>query len=129
MIGADTNILVRFLVRDEPNQAEKVRTLLKNGEVLFVNQVVLSELYWVLVKVYGYSKFDFIIAVDALLETEGFQFFDNDVVRLALTDYIHSSAGFVDCLINRLNKTRVSGTLTFDKKAAGLKGMKLLDLE
>lgn len=126
MKGADTNLIVRFLVKDEENQARKVKQLLDEGEILFINDVMLSELYWVLVHVYDYSKNDFLIAVDALLYMKNIRFFDKQVVRDSLADYIHSTSGFVDCLIHQINNKRELTTLTFDKKAARLENMQLV---
>lgn len=126
MTGADTNLVVRFLVRDNELQAQKVKKLLDEGQVLYINEVVLSELYWVLVHVYGYSKNDFVRAVDALLETKGFLFFNGGTVRRTLADYIHSTAGFSDCLIHQLNCNETLETLTYDKAASRLKNMKLM---
>lgn len=127
MKGADTNLIVRFLVKDEEHQAWKVKQLLDEDEVLFINNVVLSELYWVLIHVYEYSKNDFVIALDALLEMRNIRFFDRGVVAAALADYIHSNIGFVDCLIHQINNNRGFKTLTFDQKASRLKNMQLVN--
>lgn len=116
MKGADTNLIVRFLVKDEENQAQKVKHLLDDGEILFINNVVLFELYWVLIHVYNYSKNDFVIALDALLDMRNIRFPDHGEVSAALGDYIHSNVGFVDCLIHRINKNRDLNTLTLIKK-------------
>ena len=59
MIGAETNILVRFLVRDVEDQARKVMKLFEDGEKIFINQVVIVELYWMLINVYDYPKMIF----------------------------------------------------------------------
>lgn len=126
MKGADTNLILRFLVKDEVEQAGKVKQLLDEGEILFINTVVLSELYWVLIHVYEYSKNDFIVALDALLELRNIRFFNNNVVSAALADYIHSKNEFSDCLIHQINKNDGLNTLTFDKKAARLENMKLV---
>jgi len=52
MLGIDTNILVRFLVRDDEVQFEKARKLIHReiaaGRRVFVNQLVLMEAEWVL---------------------------------------------------------------------------------
>ncbi len=126
MTGADTNLVVRFLTRDIENHAQKVKEKLDEGERFYINEIVLAEMYWVLVHVYGYSKNDFIRAIDVLLETEGFHFFDSTVVRHALADYIHTTVEFSDCLIHRINSHQKLITLTFDRKASRLERMKLL---
>jgi len=126
MIGADTNLIVRFLVRDNEEQAQKVRTKLKEGAELYINEVMLSELYWVLTKVYKYSDDEFGRAVYKLTETEGFRFFDNQVVKDALNNFMTTPAGFTDALICCINRHKNLNTLTFDEKASRLDGMKLL---
>ena len=51
MVGIDTNVLVRFLVRDDGAQFEKARRLIKReigaGADLFVSLMVLLETEWV----------------------------------------------------------------------------------
>lgn len=126
MIGADTNLVVRFLTRDIEEQAQKVKSLLEKGEKLYINETVLTELYWVLTNVYDYSKNEFIQALDQMTNTEGFVFFDGQIINASIADFIDSSAGFSDCLIHQLNTSKDLKTLTFDKKASKLKGMKLV---
>lgn len=126
MIGADTNLVVRFLTRDIEEQAQKVKSLLEKGEILYINETVLTELYWVLTNVYDYPKSKFIQAIDQITNTEGFVFFDDQIINASIADFINSPAGFNDCLIHQTNKARGYKTLTLDKKASKLKGMKLL---
>jgi predicted nucleic-acid-binding protein len=47
--AVDTNVLVRFLTEDEPEQAARARNLFESGTV-FVPLTVLLETYWVLHK-------------------------------------------------------------------------------
>lgn len=127
MIGADTNTIIRFLVRDNEEQAQKVKQILEEGETLYLSQVVLSEIYYVLTTAYKFSDPDFIKAIDKLLEIEGFEFFDDQVVKNIIRDFIKSNADFEDCMIHQINASQNLQTLTFDKKASKLKGMKLLE--
>ncbi|MEO9885209.1 MAG: type II toxin-antitoxin system VapC family toxin [Balneola sp.] len=126
MIAADTNILARFLIRDIEDQAQKVKMLVDNGTTFFINAVVVSELSWVIQKIYGYTKEEFVWAIDFLFETEGFIFFDQNVVKKALSAYLTETADFSDCLINQINLNEGLETITFDKKASKLSGMQLL---
>ena len=126
MIGADTNVLVRLIINDLPDQAQKVNRLLNDGLDLYVNEVVVSELYWVLTSIYKFNKNEFIEAVDDLIETQGIIFSNVEMITQALTFFVNSSADFTDCLINAINQAQQIKTLTFDKKASKLSGMKLL---
>ena len=64
MLGIDTNVLVRFLVRDNEVQFEKARKLIKRevaaGRRVFVSQLVLLETEWVLRSRYGLPKIEII---------------------------------------------------------------------
>ena len=66
-ITADTNVLVRALVQDEPDQARAASALLAQAELVAVPLPVLCELVWVLRRVYRFSASDCIGAIEALL--------------------------------------------------------------
>jgi predicted nucleic acid-binding protein len=55
VLAIDTNIVVRFLVRDEPEQAAKARALLEAQDVLLISSVLL-ESEWVLRNAYGLAR-------------------------------------------------------------------------
>jgi len=117
MIGADTILLVRFLVKDVEDQAEQVKSILDEGGTIYINVIVLFELWWVLGNVYGYTKNEIILVIDLLLESEGIVFFDAGVVRKSLAEYIHSSDDFSSCLIHNLNRQQGIETLTMDDES------------
>ncbi len=55
MIGLDTNVLVRFLVQDEPRQAARADSLMAQLSPTspgYLSTVVLVETYWVLRSAY-----------------------------------------------------------------------------
>ena len=60
MLGIDTNILVRFLVRDDERQSEKARKLIRRevvaGRSVFVSRLVLLETEWVLRSRYDLNR-------------------------------------------------------------------------
>jgi len=60
MIGLDTNILVRYIVRDDKKQASAATRLIESEcteeSPGFVSQLVLAELFWVLSRGYEYPK-------------------------------------------------------------------------
>jgi predicted nucleic-acid-binding protein len=45
--GLDTNVLVRYIVRDEPAQAARAARQLEQDERFLVGSIVLCELAWV----------------------------------------------------------------------------------
>jgi predicted nucleic acid-binding protein len=71
--GLDTNILVRYLTQDDPDQSGKVTRAMeeatRSGEPLFVNHIVLCELVWVLEAVYRLPKPKILSALEHILRT------------------------------------------------------------
>lgn len=127
MIGVDTNVLVRYLLRDDPLQFEKARRLIGrsigSGEPVLVSLLVLLETEWVLRSRYGLPKAQIVGALSALLETADVAFEDEPGVETALYTWKDGAADFADCLIGAHN-TRLgcSSTATFDTKASRLAG-------
>ena len=54
MLAVDTNVVVRYLVGDHPDQSERARALFREAQV-WVSSTVLLETAWVLGKTYGYK--------------------------------------------------------------------------
>ncbi len=130
MIALDTNVLVRYLVRDDVQQAEAARALLDSLTAErpgYVCREVTVELVWVLERAYGFARDRIATIVEELVATEGLVIEEaNDVARAALR-YRAAGAGFSDLMI--LAAAERSGAhplYTFDQKAARLKGVSLL---
>ena len=127
MLGIDTNVLVRFLVRDDESQFEKARKLIKRevtaGRRVFVSQLVLLEIEWVLRSRYDLSKVEIIAAISGLLDATDVQFEDEPAIEAALFVWKESTVDFADCLIGAQNKRLgCRATATFDLRAAKLSG-------
>ncbi|MBI5429480.1 MAG: type II toxin-antitoxin system VapC family toxin [Nitrosomonadales bacterium] len=127
MLGIDTNVLVRFLVRDDEVQFEKARKLIKRevaaGRRIFVNQLVLMETEWVLRSRYAVTKNQIIETISGLLNATDIQFEDEPSIEEALFIWKESAADFADCLIGAKNRRMgCRATTTFDGKAAKLPG-------
>lgn len=83
MVAIDTNVLVRWLVRDDETLATKADQLLgnaKNASVL-LDRIVLAELCYVLKSVYGYKKPDIARNIWALLNDGRFSVADRSLVE------------------------------------------------
>ena len=64
MLAVDTNIVVRYLTADDPEQFAKARALI-DGEDIFVCKTVLLETEWVLRRGYRFSRDRIIAALTA----------------------------------------------------------------
>ncbi len=127
MLGLDTNVLVRYLVQDEPQQCQKAKRLiareLAKGEPVLISLLVLLETEWVLRSRYELEKGLRLSTISALLDTADLTFEDEACIEQALYSWNDSTADFADCLIEARNRRLgCSGTATFDAKALTLAG-------
>ena len=131
MIAVDTNILVRYITNDDKEQSLLATTLLDSyigkEKSIFINNIVLCELVWVLVRGYKYQKEDIIKTLKLLLSSIEFEFENHELAFLAVIEYEKAEADFSDILIGLLNRYRnCSVTYSFDQKALKLKYFKKL---
>lgn len=127
MLGIDTNVLVRYLTRDDKSQYEKARRLIDRevakGEPVMVSLLVLLEVEWVLRSRYELAKLDILTAFSALLDTADLVFEDEPSVENAIYSWKDSAADFADCLIEARNRRLgCHATATFDAGALKLAG-------
>jgi len=127
MLGVDTNVLVRYLTRDDKSQYEKARRLIDRevakGEPVLVSLLVLLETEWVLRSRYELAKADIVTAFSALLDTTDLAFEDEPSVENAVYSWKDSAADFADCLIEARNRRLgCRATATFDGRALKLAG-------
>ena len=127
MLGIDTNVLVRYLVRDDQSQYERARRLthreVSTGEPVLVSLLVLLEMEWVLRSRYELAKPDIVAVFSSLLQTADLAFEDEPSVEHALYSWKNSLGEFSACLIDARNRQLgCRATTTFDRKALKLVG-------
>lgn len=127
MIGLDTNVLVRYLVKDHPTQwhdSKQVMDGLSPSEPGWISQVVLAELVWSLKKTYKLGKDRIIVVIETLLASRDILLEGAEMVQSALSLHRNTSAGFADCLL--WVSARNAGcrkVVTFDRIASRDLGM------
>ena len=131
MKALDTNVIVRYLVQDDPVQARKASSFIENAEDtgvrILLSNAVLCEMVWVLDSAYEYSKQEIDSALEKLLLTRTFQFEAKEIVWAALNDYRSANADFADCLIGQLHRSLgAEPTMTFDLSLRKLATFQLL---
>jgi predicted nucleic-acid-binding protein len=131
MAALDTNVLVRYLVRDDAKQlaiANKlIRTALAAGETLYVPITVTLELEWVLRANFEFSKEEVTHTLAHLLSASELSFESESAFEIALALYKKSNADFSDCMHIALAHIANEHPLwTFDRAASKIDGAKLL---
>lgn len=131
MRGFDTNVLVRYLVKDDPGQAAIVDRLIAQAvaeeEPVYINAIVLCEVVWVLESGYSYSRGQIADALEKLLLTQQFEFAERDEVWAALRRFKQGRADFADFLIGGMSLSNgCHRTTTFDRGLRNEDGFELL---
>ena len=140
MFAIDTNVLLRYLLRDDIKQANKAKKLIEGFDKVLVVDAVLVETIWVLKgKRYKLTKQQIIDTILVLFTEENIVFEDPYVVWSALKDYMLAQpikvkgkvklADFADALIinksikyGKINGFEVSPFYTFDRAALLIDG-------
>jgi predicted nucleic-acid-binding protein len=131
MIGLDTNVLVRYLTQDDPDQAARatqvVERELTEEAPGFIGVVVLVETAWVLQRLYRASAEEIRETVTDLLGSRAIVVENRDVVARALAILKQDSCGFADAIIaaSALN-AGCSKVISFDHGAVRA-GMRLVE--
>ena len=130
MIGLDTNVLVRYIMQDDPRQSPKASRLIEGltpQEPGYVPLVSVVELVWVLGSAYRLSRQQVAAALELLLRSKEIILDRADQVLQAQRRYKSGSADFADCLIERIaHEAGCTATMTFDAAAAKSAGMTLI---
>jgi predicted nucleic-acid-binding protein len=130
MIGLDTNVLVRYIMQDDPVQSPKANRLiesLSDSNTGYITVVSIIEIYWVLTSSYGLTGTQVSRALEAILRTRQFLVERADQVVRALRVFEDGKADFADCLIERsATSAGCTQVMTFDVGASKHAGMTLV---
>jgi predicted nucleic-acid-binding protein len=131
MRALDTNVLVRFLVRDDKRQAETVYKIFKQAEsdkeVLFVPLIIVLEIVWVLESVYNIPRQAILDSINELILMPILEFEAQSAILNFISSSRETKMDLSDLLI--AHSARFSGcqcVLTFDKRASSFGLFELL---
>jgi predicted nucleic-acid-binding protein len=127
LIGLDTNVLVRYILDDDPIWSAPAQRFIDDDCTVdrpgYVNLVVLVELAWVLKQTPGWRKEEICTVVSELLIADNLVIENAELVSYALEEYKKGRADFPDFIIAAINKVAgVTHTITIDKVASGEPG-------
>ncbi len=131
MIALDTNVLVRFLVRDDKKQSQIVDARLKKAEAkrerLFIPLVVILETIWVLDSAYGMSRDEILDSIEDLMQMPILEFEADQVLTNLLLSSKRYKTDLSDLLIaHAAEAAGCDEIITFDKKASRFRLFNLL---
>lgn len=121
IVFADTNLFLRYLTNDVPAQADWVESLLQRAAKGKVNLVttgmVIAEIVWTLESYYELDKKEIQAMVLGILNTDGLDVIDSDLVLQAIVPYADKNVDFIDAFNAAwMVKNDVDKVYTFDQK-------------
>jgi predicted nucleic-acid-binding protein len=131
VIGLDTNILVRYLIQDDPTQSSKATELIERRLTQrnpgFISSLVMAETAWVLERAYDIPDREIAAAIERILQIEVLVVENESAVFTAMIAAKEGRGSFADALIGAIDaEAGCSRTFTFDRKALRLPGFELL---
>ena len=131
MIGLDTNILVRYLVQDNPVQSPKATELIERQLTQqnpgFISVVAMVETAWVLERAYRLTDHEIAAAIERVLQADVLVVESEEDVFYAMIALKEKWGSFADALIVALGaRAECSHTFTFEQKALRLPWFELL---
>ena len=133
MRGVDTNVLLRYITYDDPEQSPRAQRFIEHseavGERLFVAVAAVCELAWTLRgPAYRYDRPAIAAVVERLLETPLFEVESHDGVAQAIAAYREGTADLADFVIGRAGaRSGCTDTVTLDRRLARHAGFTLLE--
>lgn len=121
MIIVDTNIILRYLLKDNEELNKKATEIIDNNEI-FIPTEVIVEVCYVLKKVYNVEKENIFDVVEQLINMEGINFNNKNSIQLAFKTYAENNLDIVDCMLYAYSRSEHYDIKTFDKKLDKLIG-------
>jgi len=112
MRAVDTNVLVRYLTRDDPRQSPRAKAVIEADEV-FVSATVLLETEWVLRSLYDFPPARIAEVLRELAGLPTIAFEDSSVAAQAL-EWFEGGLDFADAL-HLAKSAHCEAMITFDR--------------
>ena len=131
-VFVDTNVILRYLTNDVPEQANTVEALLRRataGELTLVtNALIVAEIVWTLQSFYRLEREQIQTAVLAILNTPGLEIVDGDLILKATIWHAERNVDWIDAYSAAwMVSQSIDTAYTFDRKHfARLPGIRAL---
>lgn len=123
MIGIDTNIMIRLITHDDPEQTKQAITFVSKhcrpDSPGFITLITVAEIAWLLEKSYKYPRDKVLQTFQSIAKTKHFLIERFDLFETVLYQFELGKANFNDYLIAYCAlECGVDYVATFDKKAS-----------
>ncbi len=123
MIAIDTNIVVRIFVDDlNTTQVTAARNLVKKAKTIYLTQIVLVEMVWVLSRAYELNKSQIFSILGEIQNNVAFSVENEKQFSEAISLYKEYNTDFSDCMIlAQVKEIGLKQIYSFDKKFQKIK--------
>jgi len=117
----DTNLVLRFLVNDDPQKVKRVEKLLQNKrDQNILLDTVVAEIVWVLQSYYSLEKLEIIEKIRALIHIDSIDC-NTGIIDRALTLWKNNAIAYIDAYLVATAEHKNMPLYTYDKRLHGLK--------
>lgn len=112
----DTNLIIRFLVNDDPKKVFQVESLLKNkSNKNVLLDTVVAEIIWVLLSYYSLEKVDIVEKIRALIHVDTIEC-NAFLISRALTIWEKNVISYIDAYLAAVAELGGMTLYTYDKR-------------
>lgn len=122
MTYIDTNVILRYLLDDDPRLSPEATARLENLEEKHTGIEVVAELVYVLAGVYSVPRKEIAEILTTLIFHDSWKLYQKEEVLGAIKLYGTSSMDFVDAYLVSLHRIAGVEILSFDKKVRQMTG-------
>ena len=120
-VFSETNVFLRFLTTDVPEQADAVECLVRRagaGEIALVTGILeIAEIVWALESYYKLPRVDIQAMIRAIINTPGLEVGDRNIISQAIFDYVDKNVDFGDAYnATWLLSQELKVVYTFDRR-------------
>lgn len=124
----DANIVIRFLLNDDPKKSEAFANLLRKSTTpLVLPDVIFAEIIWVLTSYYKVPKQQIIQSLESLLAQDSIQA-NKNMLGKSLIIYESFNIDYIDAyMVSYVEERDLSGIYSYDKHLDRVKTVKRLE--
>ncbi len=120
-VFVDTNVFLRFFVRDVESQYERARALFERAEAgkirLETSELVIAEIVWVLESFYGFTRKEIADVLITLLSSRNLKIANSSRISASVQFYVSGNMDFIDAYnIAYMRSKELTNIATFDLK-------------
>ena len=105
MIIVDTNIIIRFLLKDHPILSPEAKSIIESN-TLYIDPLIIAETIWVLTSFYDLKPEDVVASLVKFLGDVSWTSSNKSTIMKSLNLHQHHNLSYIDCWLLALSKKK-----------------------